>query len=287
MNVIIVILCVHIILTAVNFVVSKYGSDLSYAWVVFFILFPIAGPICGISYCMIRKNRMKKNPDLIYFQPADGGKNDSRRIFFELSSLMNTLVEKKREETKNHSLAVSGYTGIILKSARKICPEYKISDGFISMIRNATILHDIGKIEIPDSILKKNGRLNDDEFEIMKQHTVKGAELIKVMPCVRGEEEMMKHAYEIALHHHERIDGGGYPDGLTEEKIPFWVQAVSVADAYEALTSKRIYKEGVSSEKAIEMIKSGQCGAFSGKILLCLDDAKNEMENLRRQFLKQ
>lgn len=207
--------------------------------------------------------------------------DDEKRVFYATNELMSALVESKSEESYIHNTSVRSFATLILKTAMRLYPELGFDDKMINDISNATTLHDIGKILVPDSILKKEGKLTKDEFEIMKKHPLYGAEIINKLPYVRNEEETMKMAREIALHHHERVDGKGYPDGLKEKDIPLYVQAVSLADVYEALTARRSYKGPYTHEKACEMIHNGECGAFSEKILRCFDAAAPLMKELR------
>lgn len=130
----------------------------------------------------------------------------------------------------------------------------------------ASIMHDVGKIAIPDAILNKPGRLTPEEFDIMKTHTTQGGELLKKIPQMR-EHEAFRYAYDIAVHHHERYDGSGYPDGLKGDEISLWAQIVSLADVYDALTSKRCYKDAFGADEAVQMIKGGKCGVFNPKYL--------------------
>ena len=132
----------------------------------------------------------------------------------------------------------------------------------IENIALASIMHDVGKIAIPDSILNKPARLTPEEFEIMKTHTTQGAELLERIPQLRGHESY-EYACEIARHHHERWDGGGYPDGLKGDEISLGAQIVSLADVYDALVSKRCYKAAFSRTDALRMILRGECGVFN------------------------
>lgn len=136
----------------------------------------------------------------------------------------------------------------------------------IDDIALASIMHDVGKIAIPDAILGKPGKLTPEEFEIMKTHTVQGERLLASVPQLR-ESGAYLYATDIARHHHERWDGRGYPDGLAGDEISVWAQIVSLADVYDALTSERPYKKAFSREKALEMIADGQCGAFNPVLL--------------------
>ena len=136
----------------------------------------------------------------------------------------------------------------------------------IQQIGLGAITHDVGKISIPDAILNKKGRLTAEEYELMKTHTVKGAELLSRIPQMR-EHAAYRYAYDIALHHHERWDGGGYPHHLVGDETPIWTQIVSLADVYDALVSKRCYKEAFSAQTATDMILRGECGVFNPRLL--------------------
>lgn len=151
------------------------------------------------------------------------------------------------------------------------------------MISMASSLHDIGKIAIPEEILNKPGRLTDEEFAIMKTHSAVGAEMLENLPM--GKSEKLVHAaYEICRWHHERYDGRGYPDGLKGEEIPISAQVVALADVYDALTSKRVYKPAFTHEKAVEMILGGECGVFNPLLMDCLrynaDAIRDQLDNV-------
>ncbi len=136
----------------------------------------------------------------------------------------------------------------------------------VEHISLAAIMHDVGKIAIPDAILNKPGRLTAEEYEVMKTHTVQGAMLLEKIPQMR-EHGAYRYACDIARHHHERWDGGGYPDGLKGDEISIWAQIVSLADVYDALVSRRVYKSAFSREEALRMIRDGECGAFNPRLL--------------------
>ena len=154
-----------------------------------------------------------------------------------------------------------------------------ISPAEIDLIGIAAITHDVGKIAIPDAILNKPGRLTPEEFEIMKTHTVQGARLLSQIPQMK-DFGAYQYAYDIALHHHERWDGSGYPDGLRGDEIPIWSQVVALADVYDALVSKRCYKEAYGYDQALQMILEGQCGAFNPKLLECFRQAEPALRAL-------
>jgi putative two-component system response regulator len=140
-------------------------------------------------------------------------------------------------------------------------------------------MHDIGKIAIPDSILLKPGRLTTEEFEIMKEHTIRGCKIINSASVIQDEEYYM-YCYDICRHHHERYDGNGYPDGLKGEEISIVAQVVSVVDVYDALISRRCYKEAYDEEKVFEMILNGECGVFNPKLIECLKEVRTKLKRL-------
>lgn len=183
-----------------------------------------------------------------------------------LVETLATVIEFRDCESGEHVKRICGITKILMKQVSKMYPEYNLPKSEIDKIVMSSVLHDVGKISIPDQILNKPGRLTDEEFEIMKQHTVKGCEILEKMPHIL-EEDVYNYSYDICRHHHERWDGRGYPDGLGGDEISIWAQVVSVADVYDALTSDRVYKKAFSHEKAVDMIYGGECGTFNPKVL--------------------
>ena len=149
----------------------------------------------------------------------------------------------------------------------------------VENIALAAIMHDVGKIAIPDAILNKPGKLTPEEYEIMKPHTVQGERLLETIPQLR-ESEAYFYACDIARHHHERWDGRGYPDGQKEDEISVWAQVVSLADVYDALTSKRVYKNAFSAERALEMILNGECGTFNPRLLDCFMQVEPQIRKM-------
>lgn len=180
--------------------------------------------------------------------------------------MLATLIEFRDCESGEHVKRICGLTRILMKEVSDTYPEYHLPKSEIDKIVTSSILHDVGKISIPDNILNKPGRLTNEEFEIMKQHTVKGCEILQNIPDMM-DEAIYNYSYDICRHHHERWDGRGYPDGLSGDDISIWAQVVSVADVYDALTSERVYKKAFSHDTAVEMIFNGECGAFNPKVL--------------------
>ena len=146
------------------------------------------------------------------------------------------------------------------------------------LIKNASPLHDIGKVALADTILLKPGKLTPEEFEIMKTHTVIGAEMLEQLG-VYQDEPLVKIAHQICRWHHERYDGKGYPDGLVGDEIPISAQVVSVADVYDALASERVYKKAVPHEKVLEMILHGECGQFNPILIECLQEISSRIRS--------
>lgn len=193
--------------------------------------------------------------------------------------ILGTVVEYRNLESGEHIARVKDYTKILVQCLMREFPEYELTPQKAEIIVSASALHDVGKIAIPDEILMKPGRLTKEEFEYMKAHTTKGAEILKSIKNV-WDDEYGKISYEICRHHHERYDGRGYPDGLKGEEIPLSAQIVAIADVYDALVNERVYKSAYSKEQAFQMIMTGECGLFSPKILDCFWKSRREFEAL-------
>lgn len=191
---------------------------------------------------------------------------------------LSTAIEFRSGESGAHVKRIRELTARFLIDLRRRYPEkYRFTDEEIEMISVASIMHDVGKIAIPDQILNKPGRLTKEEFEIMKQHTTKGCEILRQIPQYQ-DNPLYGYAMDICRHHHERWDGNGYPDGLKEEELTIWSQIVALADVYDALTNKRVYKPAFSREKAVDMIRNGECGCFHPDLLTCLDGILEEID---------
>ncbi len=191
-----------------------------------------------------------------------------------------TAVEFRDCESGQHIKRIRDITRMMLEALCDISEEYHFTREQIEVICNAAAMHDIGKIAIPDSVLNKPGPLADEEFEIMKTHSVKGCEILENLEFINSE-EYFQYCYDICRYHHERWDGRGYPDHLCESQIPIWAQIVSLADVYDALVSERVYKKACTHEKAMEMIINGECGAFNP---LLLERMKEMEEKLKAAY---
>lgn len=188
--------------------------------------------------------------------------------------ILATAVEFRDCESGEHVKRISSLTKQLMTEVSSTYPEYYLPDTEINKIAISSILHDVGKISIPDSILNKPGRLTKEEFDIMKKHTVNGYEFLKQFSEII-DESLYTYSCDICRHHHERWDGKGYPDGLVGDDISIWAQVVSVADVYDALTSERVYKKAFSHDTAVNMIKNGECGTFNPRILKAFDNVMN------------
>jgi len=201
-------------------------------------------------------------------------KQKSNNLMVEI---LSHIVEFRNGESGLHVIHIRTMTDLILQHLCETEPQYQMSHAKKSLIGMASALHDIGKIGISNEILNKPGKLTKEEFEIMKTHTLIGADMLKKLPF-HQDEPLVKVAYEICRWHHERYDGRGYPDGLVGDEIPISAQIVALADVYDALTSERVYKKAFSHETAMEMILNGECGVFNPMLLKCLVDLSDKIQ---------
>lgn len=191
--------------------------------------------------------------------------------------ILSQIVEFRNGESGSHVLHINKLTEMLLDRLIQKTDQYQLDGQMISMIATASSLHDIGKICVDERILNKPGKLTKEEFEIMKTHAVIGAGMLEHLENYQ-DEPMIKVAHEICRWHHERYDGNGYPDGMKADEIPISAQVVSVADVYDALVSKRIYKKAFSHEKALQMILNGECGQFNPILIDCLKEISEEIK---------
>ncbi len=200
------------------------------------------------------------------------------KMFDAVIDFVGRLVESRDPENKNHIYRIKGLVKIMCRKMQELYPEYDITDAKMKLIVVACSIHDIGKVGIPDSIILKPGRLTDEEYEAMKSHTLRGVELFDEIDF-EWDEEFRQTAKEIIRSHHEKYDGGGYPDGLKGDDIPMSAQIVSLADTYDALVNDRIYRKAFSKEQAYNMIVGGDTGVFPPRIIECFKACREELEN--------
>ncbi len=203
--------------------------------------------------------------------------DEKERLSSMMVDILSHVVEFRNGESGLHIIHVRTLTDTLLRQLQRKTDRYSLTPSEISLICTASALHDIGKIAINEDILNKPGRLTAEEFEVMKTHSLVGAEMLKKLPAYE-DEPLIKTAYEICRWHHERYDGRGYPDGLKGDEIPISAQIVALADVYDALTSDRCYKKAIPHDTAVRMILDGQCGAFNPLLLECLQDVAPSLE---------
>ena len=222
----------------------------------------------------------EKNPVLVLFE-TDGVYNLKTEYISD-----DSIPEILNGESGFHIYHVRMLTELILRQLKKN-EVHKINEDEITAISIASSLHDIGKMRIPKSILEYPGKLSPLEYDIVKKHSVFGEEIIENIKS-DTDPEIIRHAKEIARSHHERCDGTGYPDGLTGMDIPLSAQVVALADAFDALTSPRSYKDAFTQDVAIEMIANGMCGFFDRNLTDCLLQVVNNeiLVGIREQIKK-
>ena len=194
-----------------------------------------------------------------------------------LVGVLSHIVEFRNGESGAHVRHIRIITELLLHRLLEISSQYPITAEQQDNIPLASALHDIGKIGIDEKILNKPGKLTPEEYEVVKTHSMLGAEMLHQLENF-NEQPLLQTAYEITRWHHERWDGRGYPDGLKGDEIPISAQLVALADVYDALTSERCYKKAFSHEKAVQMILNGECGAFNPLLLQCLTDMQTDLK---------
>lgn len=196
---------------------------------------------------------------------------------------LSSIIEYRSTESGNHVLRIRGFTKILLEALSHSFPEYQLDATTIDIITSAAALHDIGKVSIPDHILNKPGKLTEEEYRVMKEHTTIGSEMVEGLKGL-GDTTYLRYIYNIARYHHERWDGTGYPEGLAGDDIPICAQVVGLTDAFDALTTQRVYKPAYPYDAAVNMILNGECGVFSPKLLECFKRTRQQMVDLANKY---
>ena len=206
-------------------------------------------------------------------QELERKQKQTELLSLQMMQTLSTTIEAKDEYTRGHSYRVAEYAALI-------AAELGWSSEEIQQLKHAAYLHDIGKIGIPDLILNKPSRLTDDEYNLIKKHTVIGAEILKDITFV-------PHIVEVARNHHERYDGNGYPDGLSSVEIPIHARITAMADSYDAMNSRRIYRNALPPEMIREEISKNRGKQFDPEItdvfLKLLDEKRVVLHNIRIQ----
>ena len=188
---------------------------------------------------------------------------------------LGRAAEYKDNETGNHVIRMSHYSRLIAQAAG-------LSAANVDLLFYAAPMHDVGKIGIPDRIMLKPGKLDEEEWGVMREHPDMGAEIIG-----DHEDELLQAARSVALTHHEKWDGTGYPKGLKGEEIPIFGRIVAIADVFDALTSERPYKKAWSVEAALEMIDEGVGKHFDPDLMPALKAALPEMLEIKAQYAEE
>ena len=198
------------------------------------------------------------------------------------------LAEYRDEGTGTHLERIREYAKILAEELGRI-PAYRniITNEYIDDIYQSSILHDIGKVGIPDAILLKPGKLTDQEFETIKRHTLLGGDAIRAIEAQIEGKSFLKMGREIAYNHHEKWDGSGYPAGLKGEDIPLSARIVAVADVYDALTTERFYKRAYSHEKSRQIILSLKGSHFDPRIVEVFEQLGDEFNRIREEQFKE
>ena len=221
---------------------------------------------------VIRTNiRQRRLVSMVTDQIFEREKNNRMMI-----SILSQIVEFRNGESGMHVVHMYNLSGLLIDKLMEKTDRYGLEKRDRFLISTASALHDIGKICIDEKILNKPGRLTPEEFDIMKTHTVIGESMLRKLGIYQGE-KLIAYACRICRSHHERWDGKGYPDGLKGDEIPISAQIVSIADVYDALVSKRVYKDAYDHDTAVKMIMGGECGAFNPLLLECFAEIANEI----------
>ncbi len=223
---------------------------------------------------------MKKQLMLLQMQAAELQKSNNAII-----EILGTVVECRNLENGDHVKRVKDFTYCLARNIMDMYSEYKLSSKRVETIASASVLHDVGKIAIPDSILLKPGKLSEDEFDMMKSHTIRGEEIIEQIKEA-WDKDYAEVCADICRHHHERYDGRGYPDRLKGDSISIGAQCVALADVYDVLISERVYKAAYTPEEAFHMIVNGEAGTFSPKMLESFRRSKDSFEEIVRKSRK-
>ncbi len=199
------------------------------------------------------------------------------------------LAESRDRTTGEHIFKTQRYTAVLASHIAARHPKF-LSEEEVSLLAQASALHDIGKVSVPDAILTKKGALSAEEWEIMKQHTLRGAEAIQTTIEMIGSNPLLEKAYEICLYHHEKYDGSGYPAGISGEHIPPSAAVVALVDVYDALVSERQYKKAFSHDKAVRIILEGDertsPSHFNPLVLSAFREISEEFNTIREEFLR-
>lgn len=217
-------------------------------------------------------------------QSMSSSSQNTLKLEYFIIGVITDLITVKDTYAGMSSLAVSRYMGLILKEMLMSGVNYGIDPADFELIILSSQLHDMGKIGIPDSILQKTGKYTDEEFEMMKRHTVLAANAIQRYSYLIPNSKFLNYTYQMARFHHERYDGGGYPDHLMGVNIPILARILSVADTYDALVSTRSYKQSKTHEQAYNIITQAAGLQFDPTVVSAFQRAHMDIYEMSRQL---
>lgn len=234
----------------------------------------------------VMKSRIARAIELENYRMRLELDNEKKRAQLEkmksqIIMVLANMIDTRDEVTGIHVHRVSAIVETLVRRMRdeRMHPEF-LDDRYVTSITLAAPLHDIGKIKIPDSVLKKQGDLTEEEFELMKTHTIEGAKILEECAKQIDDNYYLLLGKDMAAYHHEWWNGKGYPYGLKGIKIPFCARVLAVADVFDALVSKRSYKQQMSFDQAFEIIKKGSGGHFDPEIVNVFLSVRPEIERV-------
>lgn len=195
----------------------------------------------------------------------------------KMMDLVREMITYRNVETQEHILYVEGYSKIIASHYAMLYPRSKMTQERIAYIAMAARMHDMGKITMPDLLMKRQGKLLPDEISYLREHTIRGSEMMEGMYDFQSK-MLYKILYNVCRYHHEKYDGSGYPEGLKGDRIPIEAQIVGLADMYDALVNVTANKKKIPSNQAVAMLLQGVCGELSPRMKECLVEAKQDLE---------
>ena len=202
----------------------------------------------------------------------------------EIVTSFATLVESRDSSTGSHVKRTKSYVKILLDEIKTNSLYSSImTKDFEDKMMNAAPMHDIGKISIPDTILQKPGKLTDEEYSVMKKHSVLGGEIIQEIFKDMDDKEFLNIAYDVTRYHHEKWNGNGYPEGLVGKEIPFSARIMAIADVFDAISAKRCYRDAMPLDKCFAIIKEGKGVDFDPVLTDLFLNAKEKVEKVCKE----
>lgn len=222
---------------------------------------------------------------MIYANIENPAKNRLDQYHDELMHGFANIIESRDDSTGGHVKRTSAYVYLLAVELRKQGYYTNVlTKDYIQNLTRAAALHDIGKIAIPDAILQKPGRLTAEEFDIMKGHTTEGGRLIHDSLSMLGDKDEINMAYDVAMYHHERWGGGGYPTGISGTQIPLAARIMAVADVFDAIAEKRCYRDAMSLDESFRILEEGSGTQFQPELITCFLKAREQVEKIQRQL---